>query len=380
MMAKKSPRRHSDEFKQETVDLVLKQGYSVADAARAVGITPALLYKWKAKLTEQPILNDDEKAELLRLRKEIKQLRMEQEIFKKGQRLLCEAREVRYNFIQQNQRHYPIKTLCKVMKVSVSAYYALEPKRTNLVEVGLQIQIRALFNQHKQRIGSRTITALLQQLGFQLGRYKVRSVMRKLGLVCQQRQAFKVTTKRNERHQVQFNLLNQNFQPLFANEVWAGDITYIKTSQGWRYLAVVMDLFSRRIVGWSMAERMKADLVIQALQQAHVLRQPQYGCVFHSDRGSQYTSRAFAKKASQLKMRLSMSDMGCCYDNAVVERFFGSLKYEGLGHTTSMNESVVKQEITQFIHYYNFKRPHTANNGMSPLEYENSQIKVSCAA
>ncbi|WP_407701090.1 IS3 family transposase [Vitreoscilla massiliensis] len=379
-MAKKSPRRHSDEFKQETVDLVLKQGYSVADAARAVGITPALLYKWKAKLTEQPILNDDEKAELLRLRKEIKQLRMEQEIFKKGQRLLCEAREVRYNFIQQNQRHYPIKTLCKVMKVSVSAYYALEPKRTNLVEVGLQIQIRALFNQHKQRIGSRTIKALLQQIGFQVGRYKVRSVMRKLGLVCQQRQAFKVTTKRNERHQVQFNLLNQNFQPLFANEVWAGDITYIKTSQGWRYLAVVMDLFSRRIVGWSMAERMKADLVIQALQQAHVLRQPQYGCVFHSDRGSQYTSRAFAKKASQLKMRLSMSDMGCCYDNAVVERFFGSLKYEGLGHTTSMNESVVKQEITQFIHYYNFKRPHTANNGMSPLEYENSQIKVSCAA
>ena len=102
--------------------------------------------------------------------------------------------------------------------------------------------------------------------------------------------------------------------------------------------------------------------------------------LFHCDRGSQYTSRALAKKASQLKMRLSMSDVGCCYDNAVVERFFGSLKHEGLGHTASMNEMVVKQEITQFIHYYNFKRPHTANNGMSPLEYENSQIKVSCAA
>ena len=189
-----------------------------------------------------------------------------------------------------------------------------------------------------------------------------------------------MTTKKNDKRQVQPNLLNQNFRPLFANEVWAGDITYIKTSQGWRYLAVVMDFFSRRIVGWSMAERMKADLVIQALQQAHVLRQPQYGCVFHSDRGSQYTSRAFAKKASQLKMRLSMSDMGCCYDNAVVERFFSSLKYEGLGNTANMSESAVKQEITQFIRYYNFKRPHTANNGMSPLEYENSQIKVSCAA
>ena len=151
------------------------------------------------------------------------------------------------------------------MKVSASAYYAFEPKRPNLAEVGLQIQIKTLFNQHKQRIGSRTIKALLQQAGIQVGRYKIRSVMRQLGLVCQQRQTFKVTTKHNEKHQVQPNLLNQNFQPLFANEVWAGDITYIKTSQGWRYLAVVMDLFSCRIVGWSMAERMKADLVIQAL-------------------------------------------------------------------------------------------------------------------
>ena len=266
------------------------------------------------------------------------------------------------------------------MEVSVSAYYAFEPKKEDLASVGLRVQIKALFDHHKQRIGSRTIKALLQQAGFQVGRYKIRSLMRKLGLVCQQRQAFKVTTKHNEKHQVQPNLLNQNFQPLFANEVWAGDITYIKTNQGWRYLAVVMDLFSRRIVGWNMAERMKADLAIQALQQAHVLRQPQYGCVFHSDRGSQYTSRAFAKKARQLKMRLSMSDVGCCYDNAVVERFFGSLKHEGLGHTATMNENAVKQEITQFIHYYNFKRPHTANNGMSPLEYENSQIKVSCAA
>ena len=143
---------------------------------------------------------------------------------------------------------------------------------------------------------------------------------------------------------------------------------------------MVMDLFSRRIVGWSMAERMKADLVIEALQQAHTLRQPQYGCVFHCNRGSQYTSRSFAKKASQLKMHLSMSDVGCCYDNEVVERFFGSLKHEGLGHTARMNELAVKQEIMQFIRYYNFKRPHTANNGMSPLMYENSQIKVSCVA
>ena len=113
------------------------------------------------------------------------------------------------------------------MKVSASAYYAFEPKRPNLAEVGLQIQIKTLFNQHKQRIGSRTIKALLQQAGIQVGRYKIRSVMRQLGLICQQRQAFKVTTKHNEKHLVQPNLLNQNFQPLFANEVWAGDMVIL---------------------------------------------------------------------------------------------------------------------------------------------------------
>ena len=267
------------------------------------------------------------------------------------------------------------------MKVSASAYYAYhQPKQENLAMLGLKVQVKALFEKHKQRIGSRTIKTLLNQSGYEVGRYKIRSVMRKLELVCQQRRAFKVTTKKNGKHQVQPNLLNQNFQPLFANEIWAGDITYIKTNEGWRYLAVVMDLFSRRIVGWSMSERIKTDLVIKALQQAYVLRQPQYGCVFHCDQGSQYTSKAFAKKAAKLKMRLSMSDVGCCYDNAVVERFFGTLKHEGLGHTLAMNEDEVKQAITHFIHYYNLKRPHSANAGMSPFMYENSQIKVSCAA
>ena len=128
-----------------------------------------------------------------------------------------------------------------------------------------------------------------------------------------------------------------------------------------------MDLFSRRIVGWSMSERMKTDLIVQALQKAHALRKPQYGCVFHSDRGSQYTSHAFAQQILKLKMRSSMSDVGYCYDNAVAERFFGSLKHEWLDVTSGVDPAQVEQEITSFIRYYNLKRPHVANNGMSPF-------------
>ena len=127
------------------------------------------------------------------------------------------------------------------MKISASAYYAYHPKQEDLALIGLKVHIKALFDKYKQRIGSRTIKSLLNQAAYEVGRYKIRSIMRKLELVCQQRRAFKVTTKKNDKHQIQPNLLNQNFQPLFANEVWSGDITYIKTNQGWRYVAVVKE-------------------------------------------------------------------------------------------------------------------------------------------
>lgn len=141
-----------------------------------------------------------------------------------------------------------------------------------------------------------------------------------------------------------------------------------------------MDLYSRRILSWKLNDGMKSQLVIDVLHQAYGIRQPQYGCIFHSDRGSQYASEVFQKKVKDLQMRSSMGDVGCCYDNAVVERFFGSLKHEGLGSTRILNEQQLHDKIADYIRYYNMNRAHSANQGMSPFEYENSHYNVSCFA
>ena len=161
-----------------------------------------------------------------------------------------------------------------------------------------------------------------------------------------QRIAYKVTTKRKHSDKVASNLLNQNFNPLGSDEVWAGDITYLKTAEGWMYLAIVMDLYSRRIVGWQIEKHMTTDLISQALIKAVSLRQPKAGLVFHSDRGSQYTSRRFSKLLNGYGIRASMGDVGACWDNAVVERFFGSLKHDWILKIAQPTPEHMKQDVT----------------------------------
>jgi len=169
---------------------------------------------------------------------------------------------------------------------------------------------------------------------------------------------------------VALNLLNQNFNPVGPNEVWAGDITYLKTGEGWMYLAVVMDLFSRRIIGWYLDKRMTTDLIVKAMMKAYNLRQPPKGLVFHSDRGSQYTSRRFGKLLSTYDIRPSMGDVGACWDNAVVERFFGSLKHDWLFKIAQPTRRHMKKDVAAYMKYYNSERLHTSNSDMSPDQYE----------
>ena len=183
---------------------------------------------------------------------------------------------------------------------------------------------KALFSESRTSLGSRSLMKKLRKEGFSVGRERVRSLIQKLGLTVTQRVAYKVTTKRKHSDSVASNLLNQNFNPVAPNQVWAGDVTYLKTSEGWMYLAVVMDLCSRRIVGWHIDKRMTTDLVLTALNRAYTLRKPPKGSVFHSDRGSQYTSKRFRNFVNKCNLRASMGDVGACWDNAVVERFCGS--------------------------------------------------------
>ncbi len=162
------------------------------------------------------------------------------------------------------------------------------------------------------------------------------------------------------------NLLNQNFNPTAPNEVWAGDVTYLKTGEGWMYLAIVMDLYSCRIVGWHIDKRMTTDLVSRAMIKAYNHRQPPKGLVFHSDRGSPYTSKHYRKLLASYGIRASMGDVGACWDNAVVERFFGSLKHDWIFKIAQPNREHMKKEVAAYMRYYNLERLHTPNGNQSP--------------
>ena len=266
------------------------------------------------------------------------------------------------------------------MQVGKTAYYNWLGRPAKVIsaeELHLHRRMKALFERSRNSLGSREMTKKLREEGFQIGRYKVRKLMDKLGLKVTQRVAYKITTKRKHSDLVADNLLNQNFNPVAPNEVWAGDVTYLKTGEGWMYLAIVMDLFSRRIVGWQIDKRMTTDLVSKALIKAYNLRQPAKGLVFHSDRGSQYTSKRYRKLLVSYGLRASMGDVGACWDNAVVERFFGSLKYDWIFKVHQATRAFMKKDVAAYMRYYNLERLHSSNGDLSPINYENSLRKVS---
>ena len=266
------------------------------------------------------------------------------------------------------------------MQVNRSAYYAWRDRPAKVIsaeELQLYRRAKALFKASRNSLGSRELAKKLREEGFDIGRYRTRTLMRKLGLKVQQRVKYKATTKRKHSDAVADNLLNQNFDPVAKNEIWAGDITYLRTGEGWMYLAVVMDLYSRRIVGWAIDKHMTQALVSRAMIQAINLRQPKQGLVFHSDRGSQYTSQHYRKLLASYGARASMGDVGACWDNAVVERFFGSLKHDWILKIAQPTREHMRKDVADYIRYYNNDRLHTANNDMSPVNYELSEKKVS---
>lgn len=237
--------------------------------------------------------------------------------------------------------------------------------------------MKELFADSRGSLGSRMLLKQLRKEGFKLGRYRVRGLMKRLKRHVSQRCADKVTTVRKHNHRVADNLVDQHFNPKAANQVWAGDITYLRTHEGWLYLAIVMDLYSRRIIGWAMDKYMRVDLVERAMLMAVTLRKPKRGLIFHRDRGSQYTSKPFQKRLKKHGIKPSMSGKGACWDNAVVERFFGSLKNEWLFNIYHLNRESMKQDVQHYIRYYNQTRLHSANGDLSPIDFELSLSNVS---
>ena len=259
--------------------------------------------------------------------------------------------------------------------MSKSAFYcwkARPPKQLTTEDLHLNRRAKDLFTASRESLGSRELAKKLSEEGLPISRHQARKLMMQLKLVVKQRVAYKATTVRKHSDAVAENLLNQNFNPMAPNQVWAGDITYLKTGEGWMYLAVVMDLFSRRIVGWYASKRMTTDLIARAMIKAYNVRQPPKELVFHSDRGSQYTSKGYRKLLDSYGIRSSMGDVGACWDNAEVERFFGSLKHDWLLKVAQPTRKHMKQDVAAYMKYYNLNRLHSSNKDMSPINYEKS--------
>ena len=264
--------------------------------------------------------------------------------------------------------------LCKVMQVTRSGYYQWRkrscPVRHQMNQKLVPL-VREIHKESKGTYGTRRMAKALRELRIPCGRGRARTLMKMAGVAARQRRKFKVTTDSRHNLPVAPNLLARDFTTSKPNEVWVSDITYVWTTEGWLYLAVILDLFSRQVVGWSMNNRITKNLVMKALRMAYWRRRPGAGTVFHSDRGSQYCSKAFQNLLKSYNMKSSMSRKGDCWDNAVAESFFGSLKTERVFLTNYKAREEARRDIVDYIEmFYNCKRLHSYLGYVSPRRFE----------
>ena len=301
-----------------------------------------------------------------------------------------------YAFVERHRGTWPIVVQCRVLQVSASGYHqdrlrqaadagpnrpAVQPGR-RLSDTALAVHIKAVFSEMKGAYGWPRIWRELAARGIRAGKERVRRMMKSLGLQARGKRRFKATTNSAHDLPIAPNLLARNFTVDAPNKVWTGDITYIWTDEGWLYLAVVIDLFNRQVVGFAMGERMTRTLVMDALRMAWFRRHPAAGLIFHSDRGSQYASNDYRQLLRDFKMESSMSRKGDCWDNAVTETLFGSLKVERLHGMRFGTRRQAKDEVMDWIAFYNHRRLHSTLGYASPMAFQQKWLasQISLAA
>jgi transposase InsO family protein len=281
---------------------------------------------------------------------------------------------VKYAWIKQHRPEFTVLSMCRFLQVSQSAYYAWlhrAPSSREREDAQLSGMMQTTFEKSRHTYGTRRLKMALSHQGQAVGRRRIGRLMKEAGLVCKTKRRFKITTDSQHDSPVAPNYLDRQFSVARANQVYVGDITYIHTQEGWLYLAVVIDLFSRQIVGWSMAEHMKTQLVNDALLMAIWKRKPSKGLLWHTDRGSQYASEGHRALLKQHGIQQRMSRKGNCWDNAVSESFFHTLKTELIHQKTFQTRAQAKQTIFEYIEvFYNRERLHSANGYLSPVNYE----------
>ena len=286
---------------------------------------------------------------------------------------------MKYAFIQCNRRVWPISVQCRVLRVSVSGYHEHLARRVgiaqrrHLSDEALLVHISAVYAENRGAYGWPRIWRQLRAQGIRVGKLRVQRLMQKHGIQARGKRRFRVATT-DSRHNLPVapNVLDRKFIVAAPNQAWVGDVTYIATAEGWLFLAVVIDLFSRKVVGWSMRPDMQRKLVIDALEMAWFERNPgqKTELIFHSDRGSQYASDDFREVHKEHGIRPSMSRQGNCWDNACSETLFGSLKVERLHGQRFATIREAKDEVMAWLLWYNRMRMHSTLNYVSPVQFE----------
>jgi transposase InsO family protein len=277
-----------------------------------------------------------------------------------------------YQLVRQLQeKAIPVQHSCRVLDVSRSAYYEARRRSAKPVLCKASVHLKAAFTASHQSYGSRRLVTAMANQGMRIGRHKTRRLMRQAGLKPVWKRKFIHTTDSNHDLPIAANILNRHFNPAAPNLAYVTDITYIRTRSGWLYLATVLDLFSRKVVGWAMAPNMPAELVCAALRMAIQQRQPARGLIVHSDRGSQYASDLYQALLDKHGFVCSMSRKGNCWDNAVAERFFLNLKMERVWQRDYANQAEAKVDITAYIvGFYNCERLNSVLGNLPPSVYE----------
>jgi putative transposase len=277
-------------------------------------------------------------------------------------------------FIKEQRKQYTLSLLCQVLSVSASGYRKwLRSKLSSRQRENQRLLAKIFYHYRRSHCtyGMPRILAAIRREGIRVNKKRITRLMRKNNIRAKMSRKYKVTTKQSSKAQASENLLNQNFSATQRNQIWTSDITYLWTQEGWLYLAVVMDVYSRKIVGWSLESSLSTESVVRALQMALLHRNPSEGTIFHSDRGSQYTSSQVRGLLKSYKITQSMSSTGNCYDNAITESFFHSLKTELIFWNSYQNREQAKRSIFEYIEiFYNRQRLHSALSYLSPVEFE----------
>jgi putative transposase len=291
---------------------------------------------------------------------------------------------MRFQFIEDHREEFPVKLMCQGLEVSTSGYYAWRGRPASKREMAnreLTAKIKDAFEESGETYGSPRIYQVMRKRGLMCSQNRVARLMREAGLRAKQTRQYRSTTKRNKADRAAPNRLNRDFSAVGPNRKWVADITYIATQEGWLYLAAILDLFSRRIVGWAMSKRMTGDLTRRALDMAIRRCRPGRGLIHHSDQGSQYTDSAYQAVLAAHGIVASMNGVGTWYDNAPMESFFGTLKTELVHTRLYRTRDEASPDLFYYIEaWYNRRRLHSALGYESPEVYEqlyhNSTIRA----